>query len=209
MARRRRQQHRNSSNALLRDSAIRRDQRRGGVVNVRKIVLAGLAAIGLLSSGASFARVPAPVPALPDADRPTAYSITASQCNCSVNFAILDDSGDYRNWVEVWLNGVRVNYNDSTFGWTVTSPTGALASIPRPVRYGVLTFTNVQTGMVQIVGARRPRRVSQFNENPGVLARNNQVTDITATPRELWHKTNEVTGRTVLAPPGETLKIVP
>lgn len=75
----------------------------------------------------------------------------------------------------------------------------------------VLTFNLQQTGTVQIVGARRPRRVSQFNENAGVPARNlNQViTDIIAMLRETWDKINDVTGRTVRAPPGETLNTLP
>jgi hypothetical protein len=179
---------------------------------LRKIILAGFAALSLLSStAASFAQLPPPIPALPDVERRTAYSITASTCNCTVNFALFGDSTDFSNWVEVYLNGVRVNFNDGVFGWKITSPTGSLATIPRPITDAVLTFNTAQTGTVQIVGARRPRRTSQFNENTGIPARNvNQViTDITATLREMWDKTNDMTGRGVFAPPGETMNILP
>jgi hypothetical protein len=160
----------------------------------------------------AFAQVPAPVPALPDAERRTSYSITASQCSCTVNFALFGDSTDFANWIEVYLNGVRVNFNDATFGWTITSPSpGTLANLPRPITDAVLTFTNAQTGTVQIVGARRPRRTSQFNENTGIPARNvNQVvTDITATLREMWDKTNDMTGRGLFSQPGNTMGLLP
>ena len=159
----------------------------------------------------AIAQVPPPVPGLPDAERRTAFTLSASTCACSVGFALYGDSTDYQNWVEVFVNGALVNYNDPISGWTITSPTGPLAKIARPITDAVLTFNSAQTGTIQIVGARRPRRVSQFNENMGVPARNlNQVlTDLTAQNREVWDKINDVTGRAVLAPPGETISLLP
>jgi hypothetical protein len=158
-----------------------------------------------------LAQVPAPVPALPDVERRTAYTIAASQCSCTVNMALYGDSNDFQSWVEVWLNGTMVSYNDPTFGWTITSPSGPLLNLARPITDGVLTFNTAQTGTVQIVGARRPRRVSQFAENAGVSARNlNQViTDIVAMLREVWDKINDVTGRAIIGQPGETLPPLP
>ena len=182
------------------------------MTRARRIILAGLAALSLLSSiTASLAQVPPPVPALPDAERRTSYSITASACSCSVGFQLFGDTTDFSNWVEVFLNGTRVNFNDPTFGWTITSPSGPLANLARPITNAVLTFTNPQTGTVQIVGARRPRRVSQFSENRGVAARdlNLALTDIVAQNRETWDKTNDVTGRALLGLPGETLALLP
>ncbi|WP_377830321.1 hypothetical protein ACFKHW_17325 [Bradyrhizobium lupini] len=116
-------------------------------------------------------------------------------------------SNDVTNWIEVWLNGTRITQAGN---WTITSPTGSLATIPRPITDAVLTFTATQTGTVQIVGARRPRRTSQFSENRGVAARDlNQVlSDITAQNRETWDKINDVTGRAIVAPPGETLAVL-
>jgi hypothetical protein len=180
--------------------------------NGRKFALTIVAAFALLGSiSSAFAQVPPPVPALPDMERRTSYSITGSNCACSVGFALYGDSTDFNNWVEVYLNGVRVNFNDATFGWTITSPTGSLGFIPRPVTDGVLTFTNAQTGTVQIVGARRPRRVSQFTENRGVAARDlNQIlTDIVAQNRETWDKTNDITGRGLFSQPGNTMGPLP
>src|SRR5215472_11089470 len=170
-----------------------------------------LAAALLASLVAPAIAQPAPVPALPDTERRTSYSITATTCACAVNFALYGDSTDYQNWVEVWLNGVNVAFNDLTFGWTITSPSGPLGSIARPVTDAVLTFNAVQTGTVQIVGARRPRRTSQFSENRGVDARSlNQVfTDLVAQNRETWDRGNDLTGRTIRTQPGNQMGQLP
>jgi len=138
---------------------------------IRRAILA-LVLIAGLAPASSLAQVPAPVPALPDTERRTSYSLTASTCACTVNMALYGDSTDYQNWVEVWLSGVRVNYNDATFGWTITSPTGSLASIARPVTDGVLTFNSVQTGTVQSVGdPGDPRRERKLQTSPMPCAR--------------------------------------
>jgi hypothetical protein len=176
---------------------------------IRRLILAGFAALSLLSSIAtSFAQVPAPVPALPDAERRTSYSISASTCGCNVNFALFGDAIDVGNWIEVFVNGVLI---PQAGNWNLTSPSGPIANLSRPITDAVLTFTAAQTGTVQIVGARRPRRTSQFQESQPVPTRNfNQTfSDIIATQRELWDKTNDFTGRGVFAPPGETLKLLP
>lgn len=167
-----------------------------------------IAALSLLSSlGPAFAQAPGPVPALPDSERRTSYSITSSTCACAVNFALYGDGTDFQNWVEVYLNGTRVSYNDTLYGWTITTPSGSFASLARPISNAVLTFNAAQTGTVQIVGARRPRRTSQFSESRGVAARDfNQVlTDITAQNRETWDRTS----RALLGPPGETILNMP
>ncbi|HEX3125687.1 MAG TPA: hypothetical protein VHQ21_20475, partial [Rhodanobacteraceae bacterium] len=171
---------------------------------IRRAVLAFALVAGLAPA---FAQTPPPVPALPDAERRTSYSISSSNCACSVGFQLYGDSTDYGNWIEVFVNGVFV----PSTSYTITSPTGALATIPRPITDAVLTFNTVQTGTVQIVGARRPRRTSQFQESQPVPTRNfNQTfSDIIATQRELWDKTNDITGRGVFAPPGETLALLP
>lgn len=172
---------------------------------LRRALLALVLAAGISPAFAQSA--PPPVPALPDAERRTTYTISGSTCACAVNFALYGDSTDYGSWIEVFVNGSLV----SSSSYTITSPTGALGTIPRPITDAVLTFNAATTGTVQIVGARRPRRVSQFAENRGVAARdlNQVVTDIVAMLRENWDKTNDVTGRAVLAPPGETLALLP
>ena len=60
----------------------------------------------------ALAQVPPAVPALPDTERRTSYSISGTTCACAVNFALYGDSTDYQNWVEVFINGVRVNARD-------------------------------------------------------------------------------------------------
>jgi hypothetical protein len=170
---------------------------------IRRIILALALMAGIAPV---MAQAPSPVPALPDTERRTTYSITGTTCACAVNFALYGDSTDYGNWVEVWLNGTLI----PSTNYTITSPSGSLATLPRPITNAVMTFNSVQTGTVQIVGARRPRRTSQFAENRGVAARdlNQAITDIVAMLRENWDKTNDVTGRAVLAPPGETLAVL-
>lgn len=165
----------------------------------------------LLSLSPAFGQAPAPVPALPDTERRTSYSISGTNCACSVGFAIYGDGTDYANWLEVWLNGVRVNYNDATFGWTITVPTQTLATRSRPISDAILTFNAVQTGTVQIVGAVRPRRTSQFSENRGVAARdlNQAITYIISSLREFWDKLNDVTGRALISQPGNTVGPLP
>ena len=179
------------------------------MIAVMTLIRRLLVAAALLASAVpAFAQAPPPVPALPDTERRTSYSISSSTCACAVGFQLFGDSTDYANWIEVFVNGALIPQSGN---WTITSATGSLATIPRPITDAVLTFTAAQTGTVQIVGARRPRRTSQFSENRGVAARDlNQVfSDVIAMLRETWDKTNDVTGRAILARPGETLNLLP
>jgi hypothetical protein len=159
----------------------------------------------------ALAQAPPPVGALPDAERRTSYSITSSVCTCSVGFSLFGSNADVDSWIEVWVNGVRYVSTDPTFGWSVSSATGPLATIPRPITNAVLTFNSPQTATVQIVGAERPRRLSQFAENRGVAARdlNLALTDLVAQNRETWDKTNDVTGRGLFGQPGTTYGQLP
>jgi hypothetical protein len=168
-------------------------------------VLALLLFLGLLTPAA--AQAPPAVPALPDTQRLTQYSITSSLCTCAVNFAIYGDGTDVDNWLQVFINGVGYLSTDPQFGWSLSSPTGPIGSIARPITDAVLNFTFTQTGTVLIVGARRPRALSQFPENRGVAARdlNQRFTDMTAIDRELWDKF----GRALLALPGNTVGNLP
>jgi hypothetical protein len=175
-----------------------------------RLSIAALFALGL---SPAFAQAPPVVPALPDTPRLTSYTIAGTTCACAVNFALYGNANlaDYQDWVEVFLNGVQVAYNDPTYGWAITSPTGALASISRPITDAVLTFTGVQTGTVEIVGAARPARLSQWSENQGVSARNLNVafTGIVAQLREIWDKVNDVSGRDLKSQPGNTVGLLP
>jgi hypothetical protein len=161
---------------------------------LRRFLLGISLLAGLLSPLASVAQAPPPVPALPDTERLTAYSLTNSTCKCALGFALYGDSTDYGNWLQVLVNGVSVNPADPSFGWVISSPTGPLATIPRPITDAILTFNVAQTATVQIVGARRPRRTTEFSENRGVAARdlNQALNDIVAQNRETWDKVNNL-----------------
>lgn len=147
---------------------------------------------------------PAPVPALPDTQRQAAYSITAQTGPFAVNFDVYGDGTDYDNWIEVWLNSVQL----APGAFTLTSPSGSIGTLPRPITDAVVTLTTASTGTLEIVGARRPRRTSQFSESRGVSARDlNQVlTDVIAQMRESWDRMRI---RMFSVPAGETPSQLP
>lgn len=168
-------------------------------------------ALPILSAALSFAQAPPAVPALPDSERRTSYSLSGTTCSCSVGFALYASGSDVDAAIEVWVAGTRYLSTDPSHGWALTSATGTLATIPRPITDAVLTFTAVQTGTVQIVGAERPRRTAQFAENRGVAARdlNQALTDIIAVQRETWDRTSDTAGRAILGLPGEIIAQMP
>lgn len=168
------------------------------LAGMRKILLAFLLACTVAQA---LAQAPPPVPALLDTERRTQYSINASTGPLAVGFPLYGDDGDPANWVTVWVNGAQ------TTAWTLSSATGSLSNIARPITDAKITFTLPQTGLVQIVGAQRPRRLSQFSENRGVAARdlNVAVTAAEAQLRELWDRQ----ARTLQAPPGDVLAVIP
>lgn len=151
-----------------------------------------------------YAAAPPPVPTLPDTARLTTYTPSASTGPFSVGFDVYGDGTDYANWIEVWLNGSRLT---PVTDWTLSSVTGSLSVIPRPITNATVTLTAAATGTVQIVGARRPRRTSNFSEGTGVPTRNfNQVlNDMTARLREDW----DLSGRTLRGLPGESVSAMP
>lgn len=158
------------------------------------LLLAALLALGL---SPAFAQAPPPVPALPDTPRQTTYTLVGGQtCACAVGFQLYGDNNDVDAWIHVFLNGQPVLSTDPTFGWSLSSATGPLLSIPRPITDAILTFNSVQTGTVEIVGAQRPRRLTQFQEGRGVAARdlNQAFTTLFAQNRENWDRVGNTTG---------------
>jgi hypothetical protein len=138
----------------------------------------------------ALAQAPPPVPALPDTERITQYTISSSTCACAVGFQLYGDQTDVDNWVKVLINGQAVLSTDPTFGWVLSSPTGSLSTIPRPITDAILTFNSPHTAVVQIVGAERPRRLATFAENQGVSARqlNQVINTLFAELRESWDR---------------------
>ena len=155
----------------------------------------------------ALAQAPAQVLALPDSPRLTTYSISSSTCSCSVGFQLFGEGSDVDNWIQVFIGPVAYPSTDTMHGWSLTSVTGPIANIARPITNAVLTFAMPQTGTVTIVGARRPRRLTQFVESRGVTARElNQVfTDQTAVDREQW----DLLRRTIAGQPGDVFNLLP
>lgn len=177
------------------------------------LVIAGAA---IFAPSLAAAQAPPPVPALPDSERRFSVSISNQTGPFGVGFSLYGDSTDYGNWIEVWIitgSGTSTVATKLTAGsdYTLSSPTGSLASIPRPITDAVITLATARTGTLQIVGARRPRRIAQFAENRGVAARdlNQALTDIIAVQRETWDRTQDVIGRTLLTPPGDSIGLLP
>lgn len=178
---------------------------------MRRLIHTAALLTALLAPWAALAQAPPAVPALPDSERRTSYSLTASTCACNVNFALYSTGNDVDSWITVWVNGVRKLSTDPTFGWSLSSVTGSLSTIPRPITDAVLTFNVAQTGTVQIVGADRPRQLTQFTEGRGVAARdlNQRFTEDRAIEREVWDRTNDLTGRGLFFAPGNTTGPMP
>lgn len=173
---------------------------------MRRTALAIALMLGLAAPVA--AQAPPPVPPLPDTARVTFYGLFSSTCACSVGFPLFNSGTDIDSWISVYVDGVAKLSTDPSFGWTLTSATGSLGSIPRPITNAVLTFNSAHSATtVAIVGNQRPRRLSQFSENRGVPARdlNQAITTDIAALRELWDKSN----RSIVGQPGETLTPLP
>jgi hypothetical protein len=128
---------------------------------------------------------PPPVPALPDTQRISSYTLSSQTGPFAVNFAIYGDGTDYANWIHVYLGENLLN---AGVDYTLSSPSGTLGFIALPITDAQVTLTVASSGTLTIVGARRPRRIQQFAENRGVAARdlNQAITDVVAENRENW-----------------------
>lgn len=160
-------------------------------MKTRNLLIGATVWLGVIA-GAVVAQAPPPVPALPDSQRLQQYTVTSGQCACAIGFSLYGDQTDVDEWIQVYIGVNRYLSTDPTFGWTIISPTGPLGNIARPINDGLLTFNSAQTGTVTILGAQRPRRLSEFAENRGVPARDhNQVLNTAfAELREMWDKVN-------------------
>ncbi len=155
--------------------------------NVRRVLLAALLAIASIPALVPMAAHAQAIPAEPDTERRTRYTISASTGPLAVGFDLYGDGTDYANWIEVYVNGVKLSQAGN---WTLTPASGSLSSLPRPIIGATISFAAAQTGTIDIVGARRPRRMSQFQENQPITAhaQNQAYTDLWMTMRERWDR---------------------
>lgn len=68
-----------------------------------------------------------------------------------VGLPLFKPGANYRRWVEVWVDGKLLR---PVRDWTLSSPSGPLDTLPRPITDAEITFTSPRTGEVQIVADR-------------------------------------------------------
>jgi hypothetical protein len=140
------------------------------MTRARRFILAGFAVLSLFSSVvASFAQVPAPVPALPDTERRTGYSISASTCSCAVGFQLFGDSTDVGNWIEVFVVTGRV----------LTAPPGeTITTLPTAAQRAgaLLTFDGGGNPVATAPGVGTGNIVGPVSSTNGDLACFNGIT---------------------------------
>jgi hypothetical protein len=168
-----------------------------------------LRADGALRRSGGLSSSPAmttPIPALPDTERRTPYSVTTTTAGpFNVGFDLYADGSDFLNWLQVFVDGAPV------VGWTLSSPSGPIANLERPITNAQITFAVALVGTVpapkklEIVGARRPRRLVQLGNAPTPRDLNRVFTDIVATLREFYDRF----GRVLQFPAGETVVPLP
>jgi hypothetical protein len=132
------------------------------------------------------------IPLVPNTERRTPHWVTATTTGpFQVGFPIWGPST--QPGIEVWIDGELVPN-----GWTLSSPSGALSLVPRPVTDAVITFNEALVGTVgmpldlQIVGARQPSSVSQFGTTVPPRDQNKKDGDIWAAIRELFDRFRRV-----------------
>lgn len=121
------------------------------------------------------------IPTVPDSDRISTASLSASVGPVTVGFAVFGGAAD----LSVLVDGELIDPAD----WTLTSNSGLnVTTDVLPANDGRVTFDNPQTGDVEIIGEINPKRISQFTSGVGIPAEsfNLVFSTIAATLRELY-----------------------
>jgi Protein of unknown function (DUF3311) len=84
----------------------------------------------------------------PSTVRMTTYTAKNETGPFKVWLPLTKPGSNYPDWVEVWINGVRLSPGRD---WTLSSPSGPLDRIPRPITDAEITFTSPRAGDIQIV----------------------------------------------------------
>ncbi|MGL4297105.1 MAG: hypothetical protein ACRCTG_15440 [Aestuariivirga sp.] len=103
----------------------------------------------------------APLPTITTTPRYTSATLTA-QRTIAIPFPVFGDGSD----MLVALNGVK-----QASGWALVSPSGSLATLPRPITNANIEFSSDVTGFVEVWGRHVPRRMTNMSESVGPTAR--------------------------------------
>ena len=118
---------------------------------MRRFLAAVAFLAGLLPSLAAWGQACPAVAALPDSERRTSYALSSSTCPaCSVGFQLYGTGTDYGNWIEVILvsaAGVQTRLT-AVSDYTLSSASGPLSTICRPITNATITLTTARTGYV-------------------------------------------------------------
>lgn len=95
----------------------------------------------------TFGRQPPP----PDYIRLTTHTAKNETGPFRVGLPLSKRGANYGRWIEVWLDGKLLRPNRD---WTLSSPSGSLGELPRPITDAEITFTSPRTGEIQIVADR-------------------------------------------------------
>src|SRR5260370_34320790 len=90
--------------------------------------------------------------------RLTTYAVQNETGPLKVGLPLFKPGASYRRWVEVWLDDKLLRAGRD---WTLSSPSGPLQTLPRPITHAGINVTRPRTGGVQIVGDRP--RLSVFH----------------------------------------------
>lgn len=135
------------------------------------------------------------IPALPTITTTSRY-VTATltaQTTVNVTFPIFGDGDD----LLVLLDGVK-----QTSGWELKSSSGTLATVRRPFTDGYVEFAAAKTGVVEVFGRFRPRRLTNLSESAGPTTRDFNYEALL--DKSITSELFERMGRTIELPYGTT-----
>lgn len=121
------------------------------------------------------------VPVVPDSDRRSTATLSASTGPVTVGFAVYGGAAD----LSVFVDGVLIDPSD----WVLTSASALnVLTDVLPAGDGRVTFNSPQTGSVAVIGEIKPKRLSQFTVGVGITAESHNLvlSTIIACLREVY-----------------------
>src|SRR6184192_3296780 len=77
--------------------------------------------------------------------RLTTHKVNNETGPLKVGLPLFKPGANYRRWIEVWVDGKLLR---PVRDWTLSSPSGPLETIPRPITDAQITFTSPRNGEV-------------------------------------------------------------